>query len=248
MNLKSHLRRFVYGPKADSASYVNYLRSLGMVIGDDTVIYAPTKCEIDTTRPWMIELGRNVSITEGVTILTHGYDWSVFKGVHGDVLGSAGHVHIGNNVFIGMNSTILKGVTIGDNVIIGAASIVTKDIPANSVAVGNPCHVISDIDTYLMKRRAAQLGEAADLYDCWRRNSPESRRMKQPPREVFAEFFWLFEEGKPGSLSCETYEKMLGLCGSYNKSASLFSSTERPFASYHDFLTCLDGIIAKQHG
>lgn len=155
MSLKDKIRKFAYGSKTDSASYVTYLRSLGMVIGDDTVIYVPTKCQIDTTRPWMIEIGRNVSITEGVTILTHGYDWSVFKGKYGDVLGSAGHVRIGDNVFIGMNSTILKGVEIGDNVVIGAGSVVTKSIPSDSVAVGDPCRVIGDINSYLEKRRAA---------------------------------------------------------------------------------------------
>lgn len=82
-----------------------------MTIGDNTVIYSPNYCVIDQTRPWMIEIGNNVSITTGVTILTHGYDWSVFKGMYGDVLGSAGRVKIGDNVFIGMHSTILKGVT-----------------------------------------------------------------------------------------------------------------------------------------
>lgn len=123
-----------------------------------------------------IEIGNNVSITEGVTILTHGYDWSVFKGMYGDVLGSAGHVRIGDNVFIGMNSTILKGVTIGSNVVIGANSLVNKDVPDNCVVVGNPQRVVCDIDSYLEKRRTAQISEAADLYDCWRRNSSEGKR------------------------------------------------------------------------
>lgn len=54
-------------------------------------------------------------------------------------------IYIGNNVFIGMNCMIMKGVTIGDNAIIGAGSIVTKDIPANCVAVGNPCKIIRKI-------------------------------------------------------------------------------------------------------
>lgn len=50
-------------------------------------------------------------------------------------------VIIGNNVWIGMNSIILKGVRIGDNTIIGAGSVVTKDIPSNVIAAGNPCVV-----------------------------------------------------------------------------------------------------------
>ena len=48
-------------------------------------------------------------------------------------------VHIGNNVWIGAGAIILPGITIGDNSVIGAGSVVTKDIPANVVAVGNPC-------------------------------------------------------------------------------------------------------------
>ena len=53
---------------------------------------------------------------------------------------------IKDNVWIGMNSVIMKGVTIGDNSIIGANSIVTKDIPANCIAAGNPCKVIKYIE------------------------------------------------------------------------------------------------------
>lgn len=51
-------------------------------------------------------------------------------------------IKVGNNVWIGGNVVVLPGVTIGDNCTIGAGSVVVKDIPANSVAVGNPCKVI----------------------------------------------------------------------------------------------------------
>lgn len=54
-------------------------------------------------------------------------------------------ITVGNNVWIGGNVTVLAGVTIGDNSVIGAGSVVTKDIPANVVAVGNPCRVIKTI-------------------------------------------------------------------------------------------------------
>ena len=53
-------------------------------------------------------------------------------------------VIIGNHVWIGGGAIILPGVTIGDNVVIGAGSVVTKDIPSNSVAWGNPCRVIKE--------------------------------------------------------------------------------------------------------
>ena len=54
-------------------------------------------------------------------------------------------VTIGNNVWIGGSVTILPGVTIGDNVTIGAGSVVTRDIPSNTVAVGNPCKVVKNL-------------------------------------------------------------------------------------------------------
>lgn len=60
-------------------------------------------------------------------------------------------IYIGNNVWIGAGSIILPGVKIGDNSVIGAGSIVTKDIPANVVAVRNPCRVLREIDENDMK-------------------------------------------------------------------------------------------------
>lgn len=57
-------------------------------------------------------------------------------------------VHIGDRVWIGAGSIILPGVTIGENTVIGAGSVVAKDIPANVVAVGNPCRVLREIREY----------------------------------------------------------------------------------------------------
>ncbi|EEG71590.1 bacterial transferase hexapeptide repeat protein [Bifidobacterium pseudocatenulatum DSM 20438 = JCM 1200 = LMG 10505] len=57
----------------------------------------------------------------------------------------ASPVTIGDNVWFGANVTVTPGVTIGSNSIIGAGSVVTRDIPANSIAVGNPAHVIREI-------------------------------------------------------------------------------------------------------
>lgn len=64
-------------------------------------------------------------------------------------------VRIGNNVWLGAGTVIVPGVTIGDNTVIGAGSVVTRDIPANVVAVGNPCRVMREIgehdDVYFYK-------------------------------------------------------------------------------------------------
>lgn len=57
-------------------------------------------------------------------------------------------IHIGNNCWLGAGVIVLPGVSIGDNSVIGAGSVVTKDIPANVVAVGNPCHVLREISEH----------------------------------------------------------------------------------------------------
>lgn len=60
------------------------------MIGANCTVFEPRYTSIDETRPWLISIGNNVNITRGVTILTNGYDWSVLKGVYGEVLGSSG--------------------------------------------------------------------------------------------------------------------------------------------------------------
>lgn len=57
-------------------------------------------------------------------------------------------IHIGKNCWIGGGVIILPGVTIGDNVVVGAGSVVTKDLPDNVIAVGNPCHVLREINEH----------------------------------------------------------------------------------------------------
>ncbi len=57
-------------------------------------------------------------------------------------------VHIGRNCWLGAGVIILPGITIGDNVVIGAGSVVTKDIPSNVVAVGNPCHILREVNEH----------------------------------------------------------------------------------------------------
>lgn len=57
-------------------------------------------------------------------------------------------VHIGKNCWIGAGAIIVPGITIGDNVVIGAGSVVTKDIPSNVVAVGNPCRILREVNEH----------------------------------------------------------------------------------------------------
>lgn len=103
--------------------YANF----GLTLVDDTHIYVGDKTMI----------GPNVTIaTAGHPILpelrAQAYQYNV-------------PVRIGKNCWIGAGAVILPGITIGDNSVIGAGSVVTKDIPPNCVAVGNPCRVLREI-------------------------------------------------------------------------------------------------------
>ena len=91
---------------------------------------------LDTTT---VKIGNNVMIGPNCGIYTAGHPENVEIRNYG--LEYAKPITIGNNVWIGGNVVILPGVTISDNSIIGAGSIVTKDIPSNVIAVGNPCTV-----------------------------------------------------------------------------------------------------------
>ena len=90
-----------------------------------------------------IHIGNKVMIRPNVTICTTGHP--VYPAYREMAAHYSLPIHIGNNVWIGAHSVILPGVTIGDNSVIGAGSIVTRDIPANVVAVGNPCRVMREI-------------------------------------------------------------------------------------------------------
>ncbi|MGG0729894.1 DapH/DapD/GlmU-related protein [Bacillus paramycoides] len=106
------------------------------------------RCIIDYSHCWLITIGDNVTFAPRVHILAH--DASTKTHLNYTKIGL---VRIGDNVFIGANATVLPNVKIGNNVVIGAGSVVTKDIPDNSLAVGNPARVIGNIDDYFAKEK-----------------------------------------------------------------------------------------------
>ena len=90
-----------------------------------------------------IYIGDNVMFAPGVIVATAGHPVNPNLREKGYQYNK--EVHIGNNVWIGANATILPGVTIGDNTVIGAGAVVSRDIPANVVAMGVPCKVVREI-------------------------------------------------------------------------------------------------------
>ena len=93
--------------------------------------------------PAKVKFGDNVFIAPNCGFYTAGHP--IEYQLRNKGLEYAEPIVVGNNVWIGGNCCVLPGVTIGDNVVIGAGSVVNKNIPSNSVAVGNPCKVIRKI-------------------------------------------------------------------------------------------------------
>lgn len=237
MNVTALIKRIVYKEKATSETYIDYLRKLGVSIGEDCTFYAPSQSPIDVQYPWMITIGNHVRITAGVKILTHDYSWSVLKlmpGHEGEILGACGHVKIGDNVFIGRGTIITRNVTIGDNVIIGAGSVVTKDCASNSVYAGNPARRITDLESFYQKRKAAQLQEAKEMA-----RSYVERYGKKPQQEVFHEFFMLFCNDEMVRKNAAFGQK-IKLCDNAEQSLEYMASTPQMFNNYDEFLNyCL---------
>lgn len=108
-------------------------------VGDN--FFANYNCSIiDVAK---VKIGNNVMLAPNVAIYTAGHP--IHPVARSSMYEYGIEVTIGDNVWIGGNAVILPGVTIGDNVVIGAGSVVTKDIPANVVAAGNPCRVVKEI-------------------------------------------------------------------------------------------------------
>lgn len=147
------IKEFLYRIRGEYTT--EKLISMGMKVGKNFgrlhgVILDPSHC-------WLIKIGDNVTMAPRVHILCHDASTKVHLGYT-----KIGKVTIGNNVFIGAESVVLPDVQIGSNVIIGANSTVTKNIPDNVVAAGNPAKIICSLDEYLGRHKKNM--ESAPVY------------------------------------------------------------------------------------
>lgn len=133
---------------------------MGVKIGKDTIIYT-SLLNFDTFFPSLIEIGSNCVICKETLLITH--DYSKNFPTEGLTSMTKGKVTIGDNTFIGMRCTILPGVDIGKNVIVGAGSVITKSIPDNVVAGGNPARVFCSLQEY-MEKGSKRVEEYDDTY------------------------------------------------------------------------------------
>ena len=136
------------------ADPVEYLRFLGVKIGHGCSIY--TAPHNFGTEPWLIEIGNNVTLGQGVLFITHDGTSRLFRDhVPGmNPFGNRfGTIVIRDNCFIGNGAIILPGVEIGPDSAVGAGSVVTKTIPPRTVAAGNPARPIKTLDQYIADYR-----------------------------------------------------------------------------------------------
>lgn len=119
--------------RVDRAAFeakVETWRRRGAAIGRNTRIIGT----IDSVNPHLIRIGENCVIGSHAAVLAHGPTRSAATS-------------IGNNVFIGFGAVILPGVSVAENCIIGAGAVVTRDLPPNSICVGNPARVLRQRDS-----------------------------------------------------------------------------------------------------
>lgn len=123
---------------------VAHARRKGVTVGAGCRIYVRSF----GSEPFLISVGDRVTITSGVRLLTHdGSTWLV-RDADGNRYQRYLPIKIGDDVFIGINSIIMPGVTIGSRVVIGAGSVVTSDVSDGVVVAGNPARVIRDLDSF----------------------------------------------------------------------------------------------------
>lgn len=211
----------------NSDSFIAYCRKKGIKIGNGVKIPAPKTVSLDFSRPSLIEIGDNVRINKHMTIMSHDFASLVFLNKYNEFINSSGKIIIGNNVYFGHHSSVLKGVTIGDNCIIGFGSTVMHDIPANSVAVGTPAKVICSIDKYMEKRKQVALFEAFEYAQ-----SIYTREKRLPVPADFREEFIYFVDAS----NIDQYP-MIPIRSQLGKSYDIWLKEHKAiFPSFEDFL------------
>ncbi|MDD6224784.1 MAG: acyltransferase [bacterium] len=169
--LKDFIKKLMYPNRYSSPALIESLRKNGAIIGDDVHFYAPATSLVDINSARFIEIGSHVMFTSNVTLLAHDYSCFVLANTFDSMPRKQQKTVIGNNVFVGMNVTILMGTHIGDNVIIGAGSVVSGNIESDSVYAGNPAKKVCTLKEHYDKN-CEHFIESATCY------AEEFRRVK----------------------------------------------------------------------
>jgi acetyltransferase-like isoleucine patch superfamily enzyme len=142
---------------------VRRLRARGVKIGENCLVYTTEF----SSEPYLVEIGDHVAISSGVKFITHDASIWLFEDTDPE-MDLFGPIHVGDNVYFGLDCLVLPNSRIGSNCIIGAGTIVRGNVPDNSVVMGNPGRVV--MKTTLVKPLMAH-----------HRNRLDTRHL--PPRE-----------------------------------------------------------------
>lgn len=233
-------RRLLYSYRAETLRYIRRLNRLGAKIDESVSMSVPESVRLDETTPWMLEIGKNVYIAEGVKIMTHDASWMVLAGEDGIARGHIAPVSIGDNVFLGIDSIVMCNVKICDNVIVGAGAVVTSSIRTPGVYAGNPARKVMDLEQMKAVRDSRQLKETLVLA-----REYQKKYGKFPPREVFDEYFWLFEEKDLAGLP-ERFRRQMTHSGNRKKMEEAFLASEPEFAGYDAFRKWCEERICRE--
>ncbi len=142
--------------KKDDEVMSNMFRKEGMKVGSNCHIYS----NIATSESYLINIGDNVTISNGVQLITH--DNSICK-VLPEFTDTFGYINIGGNSFIGAKTVILPGVSLANNTVVGSGSVVTKSFTEECIVIaGNPAKKVSTWDAYMQKRS----GTGVNITNC----------------------------------------------------------------------------------
>lgn len=155
MNLRK-IYRVIYKKIVGNLNPLKYAQKIGVNMNGTVYL---TGGVLWGTEPWIITLGDNVHISDGVRFLTHDGGARLFRDRVPD-LEVTKPIKIGNNVFIGNCTILLPGVSIGNNVVVGAGSVITHDVPDNTVVAGVPAKIIESYEEYFdkLKEKSIHLG------------------------------------------------------------------------------------------
>jgi acetyltransferase-like isoleucine patch superfamily enzyme len=147
--------KYIYDLIWTKISPIGYATHLGVKLGENVTFYS-MKPSMFSTEPWLISIGNGCHITAGCIFVTHDGGTLILRKEVPDLELTA-PIIIGNDVYIGLNTTILPGTKIGNRCIVGACSLVKGEFPDNSVIAGVPAKRIKSVDEYLEKAKKNSL-------------------------------------------------------------------------------------------